>query len=56
MLSDSALARQMQVGYRDIDAEEKRGRKLAILEDKLEAARGAHRFVDSSDDDVDYDD
>ena len=53
LLSDAALARSMTANKRDIDAEEAQALKVARLEDKLEAVRGAHRVVDF-DSDSDY--
>ena len=55
LLSDAALARSMATNSRDIAAEEARAMKLARLEDKLEAVRGADRVVDFESDSDDYD-
>ena len=55
LLSDAALARSMATNSRDIAAEEARAMRLARLEDKLEAVRGADRVVDFESDSDDYD-
>ena len=55
LLSDAALARSMTTNSRDIAEEERRAMRLARLEDKLEAVRGADRVVDFESDSDDYD-